>query len=173
VTLATRFMIMTNELPRIADASGALASRFIVLTLSRRRHNMKAETIARALGGRKASGGWMARCPAHDDQNPSLSIRDVDGNVLVRCHAGCEQAHVIAALRRRGLWAENRSRSGSSTARRKPVERQPDRDARKTEAALATWHSAKPALATRRSRPISCRAASICHRPTRCAFVLA
>ena len=32
-TLATRFMIMTNELPRIADASGALASRFIVLTL--------------------------------------------------------------------------------------------------------------------------------------------
>jgi putative DNA primase/helicase len=40
---------------------------------------------------------WTARCPAHDDQNPSLSIRDVDGKVLVRCHAGCEQAHVIAA----------------------------------------------------------------------------
>jgi putative DNA primase/helicase len=31
--LGTRFMIMTNELPRIADASGALAGRFIVLTL--------------------------------------------------------------------------------------------------------------------------------------------
>jgi putative DNA primase/helicase len=28
-------MIMSNELPRIADASGALASRFIVLTLKR------------------------------------------------------------------------------------------------------------------------------------------
>lgn len=31
--LSTRFMILTNELPRIADSSGALASRFIVLTL--------------------------------------------------------------------------------------------------------------------------------------------
>jgi len=33
-TLPTRFLILTNELPRIADASGALASRFIVLTLA-------------------------------------------------------------------------------------------------------------------------------------------
>jgi putative DNA primase/helicase len=32
-TLPTRFMILTNELPRIADASGALASRFVVLTM--------------------------------------------------------------------------------------------------------------------------------------------
>jgi putative DNA primase/helicase len=33
-TLPTRFLILTNELPRIADASGALASRFVVLTLT-------------------------------------------------------------------------------------------------------------------------------------------
>lgn len=32
--LTTRFTLMTNELPRIEDASGALASRFLVLTLS-------------------------------------------------------------------------------------------------------------------------------------------
>lgn len=32
--LSTRFLILTNELPRIEDASGAMASRFIVLTLS-------------------------------------------------------------------------------------------------------------------------------------------
>jgi putative DNA primase/helicase len=31
--LSTRFLLMTNELPRIEDASGALASRFIVLAL--------------------------------------------------------------------------------------------------------------------------------------------
>jgi putative DNA primase/helicase len=31
--LGVRFLILTNELPRIADSSGALASRFIVLTL--------------------------------------------------------------------------------------------------------------------------------------------
>jgi putative DNA primase/helicase len=33
-TLPTRFVILTNELPRIADASGALASRFVVLTFT-------------------------------------------------------------------------------------------------------------------------------------------
>ena len=34
-TLPTRFMIQTNELPRIWDASGALASHFIVLVLTK------------------------------------------------------------------------------------------------------------------------------------------
>jgi putative DNA primase/helicase len=28
---------------------------------------MTAETIAKALGGRKEGGAWMARCPAHDN----------------------------------------------------------------------------------------------------------
>jgi hypothetical protein len=110
---------------------------------------MKAETIARALGGRKAGAGWTARCPAHDDRNPSLSIRDVDGTVLICCHAGCAQAQVIASLRGRGLWTENGPRSSSWTARRTPVEREPNRDdARRTEAALAIWQSARPAQAT-------------------------
>jgi hypothetical protein len=48
----------------------------------------------------------MARCPAHDDSTPSLSIRETrDGTLLVHCHAGCEQSAVIAALQDRGLWA--------------------------------------------------------------------
>jgi putative DNA primase/helicase len=33
--LPTRFMVLTNELPRIADSSGALAGRFVVLVLER------------------------------------------------------------------------------------------------------------------------------------------
>jgi putative DNA primase/helicase len=33
--LGVRFLVMTNELPRLADASGALASRFVVLTMER------------------------------------------------------------------------------------------------------------------------------------------
>jgi putative DNA primase/helicase len=115
----------------------------------RRRLRMNAETIAGALGGRRAGGGWTARCPAHDDRNPSLSIRDAGGKLLVRCHAGCEQERVIAALRGRGLWTENRRGSPSQTAGRKPVERQPDRgDARRTEAALAIWQCARPARGT-------------------------
>jgi putative DNA primase/helicase len=33
--LPTRFLILTNELPRLTDSSGALASRFVMLTLTR------------------------------------------------------------------------------------------------------------------------------------------
>ncbi len=33
--LPTRFMMMTNELPRITDASGALASRFLIIQLTK------------------------------------------------------------------------------------------------------------------------------------------
>src|SRR5262249_23255528 len=32
--LPTRFLILTNELPRFTDSSGALASRFVLLTLT-------------------------------------------------------------------------------------------------------------------------------------------
>lgn len=40
--------------------------------------------------------GFMARCPAHEDRNPSLSV-DVadDGRVLVNCRAGCRTDVVL------------------------------------------------------------------------------
>ena len=111
---------------------------------------MIAEAIAKALGGRKAGAGWTARCPAHDDRTPSLSLTDTqDGKVLVRCHAGCEQERVIAALLGRGLWGESGPRSSPWTARRKPVAREPDDDdAKRTERALAIWQLSKPSPET-------------------------
>ena len=48
---------------------------------------------------RSGNGQWNARCPAHDDRNPSLSIGEGDeGRILLECHAGCETAAVCAAL---------------------------------------------------------------------------
>jgi hypothetical protein len=103
------------------------------------------ETIARALAGRRAGNGWTARCPAHDDRSPSLSIRNANGKVLVCCHAGCDQERVIAALQTRGLWTENGRYSLLRAARLNPIERNPDQDdAKRTEIALAIWQSAKP-----------------------------
>jgi putative DNA primase/helicase len=64
---------------------------------------MSAETIARALGGRRYGSGFLVRCPAHDDRNPSLSLRDGKRRLLVCCFAGCEARDVLAALRARGL----------------------------------------------------------------------
>lgn len=66
---------------------------------------VSAEWIARALGGQRCGASWTARCPAHEDQRPSLSISARGGRVLVHCHAGCRQRAVIAALQVRGLWA--------------------------------------------------------------------
>jgi putative DNA primase/helicase len=106
-----------------------------------------AETIAKSLGGRKAGPGWTARCPAHDDRTPSLSISDSDdGKVLVRCHAGCEQERVIAFLRSRGLWEERGDRRlARSTPRIVDADRQDRDDAKRTEMALAIWQAATPA----------------------------
>ncbi len=42
---------------------------------------------------------WIARCPAHDDKRPSLSIREADdGKVLLRCWSGCGAGDVVDAL---------------------------------------------------------------------------
>lgn len=47
---------------------------------------------------RGSGSAWSARCPAHDDHAPSLSVSDRDGTALVHCHAGCPQDEVVAAL---------------------------------------------------------------------------
>jgi putative DNA primase/helicase len=112
---------------------------------------MIAEIIAKALGGRKAGGGWTARCPAHDDRTPSLSICDADdGKVLIRCHAGCDQERVIATLRSRGLWTESGSRRFTRLTSRSAGKRtEPDRDdTKRTETALAIWQATMPADGT-------------------------
>lgn len=42
---------------------------------------------------------WTACCPAHEDRNPSLSIKEADsGTVLLHCHAGCETENVATSL---------------------------------------------------------------------------
>jgi putative DNA primase/helicase len=57
---------------------------------------------ALAEGGNQAtrSGkGWSARCPAHDDRNPSLSISEgSEGKALVHCHAGCGFDDIVEAI---------------------------------------------------------------------------
>ena len=56
-------------------------------------------------GVRPTGNGWKAKCPAHDDQHPSLSI-DVgeDSRTLVHCFAGCTAEEVVRAI---GMTMEN------------------------------------------------------------------
>jgi len=47
----------------------------------------------------RGDGRWSARCPAHGDTSPSLSIRELpDGRILIYCFAGCDIQAVTAAL---------------------------------------------------------------------------
>jgi|ERR1017187_1735973 hypothetical protein len=85
---------------------------------------MTADFIARALGARRSGSGWMAKCPAHEDNGPSLSICDRDAKLLVHCHAGCSQLEVIEALRARGLWPRQERRERTPAERRERAHQQ-------------------------------------------------
>ena len=63
---------------------------------------MTAETLLSRLDRVKRTGPnkWHARCPAHDDRGPSLSIRELDdGRVLLHDFGqGCSAAEIVAAV---------------------------------------------------------------------------
>lgn len=42
---------------------------------------------------------WKACCPAHSDNSPSLAIQELaNGQILLRCFAGCEAVEVVHAV---------------------------------------------------------------------------
>jgi hypothetical protein len=68
---------------------------------------------------RETANGWTASCPAHDDQTPSLSIREgTQGKVLLKCHTevrnlGWRRASsMLRRARVRSRAAPLRERSG-------------------------------------------------------------
>lgn len=75
------------------------------------------EFLGRLEGVRRSSGGWMARCPAHEDRNPSLSVHEVNGTILLKCFAGCAFDEIVAAL---GLEKQDFF-AGSGNARERPL----------------------------------------------------
>jgi len=58
------------------------------------------ETVLAAIGDYRRSGkSYKARCPAHDDHSPSLSISATeDGSVRLKCWTGCATVAVVTAL---------------------------------------------------------------------------
>lgn len=64
----------------------------------------------RGLRTRASGGAHQAQCPAHEDRNPSLSLRHAGDSVLIHCHGGCDTDDVLAELgmTRRDLYDEPR-----------------------------------------------------------------
>lgn len=46
----------------------------------------------------RGNGRWSARCPAHADRTPSLSISEGERGLLLKCFAGCSLDEICAAL---------------------------------------------------------------------------
>jgi len=81
---------------------------------------MNAQEIVSALNGRWLGEYGSARCPCHDDRNPSLSVGSNDeGHLIVHCHAGCDWRDVKDALAREGYIPE----FGPTDCQRQPVRR--------------------------------------------------
>ena len=57
------------------------------------------DEVAQKFSAKKNGHGYVAHCPAHKDENASLSIdKGRQGNILIKCHAGCTFNEVVAAV---------------------------------------------------------------------------
>src|SRR5262249_13640717 len=108
---------------------------------------MNADRIGVALKGRRHGKRWLVSCPCPNhgngrgDRNPSLSVSDGDGKLLLRCFAGCEFPDIIDALRHRGIHNDNRVEPRRDAPRSVPkVEPDP--------IALELWEMSQPIYGT-------------------------
>lgn len=140
---------------------------------------MDAQGITRALGGKWYGRYGQARCPAHGDRNPSLSLSDGrNGRLLAKCHAGCDFATILDSLRDLGLVPGDGSLPvrPAGGLRRNQAEEEAQA-AKRERQAVALWKVAQPIGGTvaetyLRGRAINCplpgslRFAPDCWHPT-------
>src|SRR5215211_1243809 len=101
-----------------------------------------AAALTRRLGGKWHGGYGTARCPAHEDQSPSFSIRDGDRGLLLRCFAGCDPRDVYDALKRRGLIDDRPERHPTRSIHEQPLRRQ------QHDKAVWLWSQRRPIVGT-------------------------
>lgn len=72
----------------------------------------------------KGSGGqYKGICPAHDDQNASLSVRFDSDKILLHCHAGCDTQAIVDAMGMSlsDLYVEDKPAKTPPVSHEKPV----------------------------------------------------
>ncbi len=85
--------------------------------------NTKLQKLLDALAGsgcrvKPRGQDFQAQCPGHDDNTESLSIAETsEGNIVMKCHAGCETSHVLKSL---GLTFEVLFANNSNEANPRP-----------------------------------------------------
>jgi putative DNA primase/helicase len=122
---------------------------------------IKAQSIARLLGGHAAGGGFLCHCPVvshgkgRGDLRPSLAISDGDHALIYNCFAGCDPCDVRAAIDKLNVNGAPRFKAVPAPARAK---------AKTTTAeALHLWRAAQPVAGT--SAETYLRARGFAERP--------
>lgn len=130
-----------------------------------------AASVARALRGVRNGEGWLCRCPVPShgkgkgDRNPSLSVRNGNTRLLVKCFAGCTSDAVLGTLRQMNLVEAQCPPAGPCADRGQrgvtlPEPHRPDAQA------LAMWRSAEPAADTRAQAYLHARGIALNPPPT-------
>lgn len=58
---------------------------------------MTIDDIARRFDAKRSGAGYMARCPAHEDDKASLGLSQKDGKILLHCFTGCSTEDIVRA----------------------------------------------------------------------------
>ena len=78
--------------------------------------------VALKLGLRRSGAGWRGPCPVHGGSKSPFALRSGEGGrLLVHCHAGCEAAEILSALRGQRILP----REGVAVPRAKPPSVEP------------------------------------------------
>ncbi|ARY14402.1 DUF7146 domain-containing protein [Brucella melitensis] len=105
-----------------------------------------AREITRALGGHWHGRYGVARCSAHGDKRPSLSLSDgSDGRLLLRCHSGCSFTDILDSLKGLGLVEGEGNYTPPSPEEIERIRQAENEEAKRKEGrALSCWHEALP-----------------------------
>lgn len=74
--------------------------------------------LNRLTGVKEHAGGYMAKCPNHDDHNPSLAVKKGgNGQILLHCFAGCKTEDITKkmGLRMQDLYSGKTNKECSVT----------------------------------------------------------
>lgn len=105
----------------------------------------ESQRITAALGGKWYRRYGVARCPAHGDRRPSLTLSDgPNGRLLAHCKTGCSFADVLAALRGLGIVEAGRLPQTDPAELARYQEEQRREAEKKARQALGIWTEAQP-----------------------------
>jgi hypothetical protein len=63
------------------------------------RHMRAVDLVVERLNARKNAAGWVAPCPAHNGEDPKLTIREGENGALLKCWShGCSTEAICAAI---------------------------------------------------------------------------